>query len=152
MMMRLIAFTLAFLTGAVSHALGAPNARQNMELVNRSIAAEFGKALEPYIPNQLCVHDNYCQGLNSEVVVTTVGQTIDALPSSYETIEFYHRTCSANLSGLGDIHPDSARQYMAEIFNAAAQRGGDARAEIAGITARAHSLSHDARLRCEFVR
>lgn len=151
MMMRLIALALVFLTGAVNHALSAPNARQNMDVVNRSIAAEFGEALEPYIPNKLCVHDDYCQGLNSEVVVTTVGRTIDASPSKFETIEFYQRTCSAILSGLGDIHPDSARQYMIEIFNAAAQRGGDARAEIAGITARARR-SLDDRLKCEFVR
>ena len=97
MMIRLIAFALAFLTGAAGHALGAPNARQNMDLVNRSTAAEFGEALEPYIPNRLCVHDNYCQGLNSEVVVSTVGRTIDAkLPNE------------AGMFGLGAISSGKA--------------------------------------------
>jgi hypothetical protein len=145
-----LCFALALSSGSAA-VLGASDARQNMEIVNRSIAAEFGEALEPSVPGKLCTNDNYCNGLNSEVLVTTMGQRVDVSPSKHDTIEFYHRTCSAILSGLGDIHPESARQYMAELFNAAAQHGGDAQADISGVDARVRP-SYDDRLQCEFIK
>lgn len=78
--------------------LGAPNARNNMEIMNRSIAASLERPWSRTCRASSAPTD-YCQGLNSEVIVTSVGRTVDASPSSYETIEFYQRTCSAILSG-----------------------------------------------------